>query len=109
MKMPKRVRIGESTYIIKMQHFIDFLNLGISGKINYSKKVVKIKKTSDKRMMEDVFFHEIAHGVLKEMEFNYPQLTKFRNDEAFTQELGLHLRTLFLNLLNDQEMGKQKK
>lgn len=53
--------------------------------------------------MEDTFFHEMAHGILKEMEFNYPQITKFRSDENFTQELGLCLRKLFLHLLEEQE------
>jgi hypothetical protein len=37
------------------------------------------------------------------MEFNYPQITKFRNDEQFTQELGLNLRKLFLDLLEKQK------
>ena len=103
MKIPKWVIIGETTYRVKIKRFVDFFNSNIQGNINYSNDVLKIKKGSDNRIMEDVFFHEIAHGILKDMEFNYPQITKFRNDEQFTQELGLNLRKLFLDLLEKQK------
>ena len=45
----------------------------------------------------------MVHGILREMEFNYPQLTKFRTDEEFVQELGLCLRKVFFDLLKEQE------
>ncbi len=42
-------------------------------------------------------------GVLKEMEFNYPKMSKFRSDDTFVQELGLVLRNTFIDLLKKQD------
>ena len=58
----------------------------------------------DKRITEDTFFHEIAHGILKELEFNYPKMSSFRNNESFVQEMGLTLRKTFIDLLNNREI-----
>ena len=104
MDIPKQITIGEKTYRVKIKQFVDLFNKNINGNINYSGGMLKIKKSSDIRVMEEVFFHELAHGIMKEMEFNYPKITKFRNDEVFTQELGLILRKMFLELLEKQKI-----
>lgn len=56
----------------------------------------------DKRINEDIFFHEISHGVIKELEYNHPRIAVFRTNEAFVQEMGLILRKTFLELLESQ-------
>lgn len=106
MKIPDKIRIGCKNYIIKKVRTVSWLNNSIVGNINYSASIIKIKKYKDKREMEQTFFHEMAHGLMKEMEFNHPQITKFRSDEVFTQELGLNLRKTFLDLLDKQEKKK---
>ena len=109
MKIPSNLKIGATIYKIIVKRFIKFSNPNIAGNINYNKRLITIKKTTDQRATEDIFFHELAHGLLKEMEFNYPAVTKFRHDELFTQELGLNLRKMFLELLRNQEFGGRSK
>jgi len=106
MIIPKKITIGNKEYHIKIQYFVDLFHSNIYGNINYMEGVMKIKKVKDNRAMEDTFFHELAHGLLKEMEFNYPSMVKFRNDEKFVQELGLHIRNVFIELLEKQK-GEQ--
>lgn len=56
MKIPKRVKIGDSTYNIKMQRFIAFLNPAVSGQIDYHNGVVKIKKPLITEQWKILFF-----------------------------------------------------
>lgn len=107
MKIPKEITIGKKKYKIQLARFVDFFNSGVHGNINYSDGILKIKDTGDERNTEDLFFHELAHGILKELEFNYPKVAWLRNDEVFTQELGLLLRKSFLELLEKQKTGKK--
>lgn len=97
MKIPNKIKIGSSLYDIKKKHFFTS-NPQQLGKIDYYDRKMYIKILPDKRRTEQIFFHEIAHGLLKELEFNYPQLSCFKNNERFTQELGLMLRNLFVEL-----------
>ena len=106
MKIPTKIKIGEYEYNIKKCWKVDWLNRNIIGQINYGRKELKLEIFEDKRINEDNFFHEIAHGILKELEFNHPQISKFRNDESFVQEMGLNLRKTFLDLLKKQEVEK---
>jgi hypothetical protein len=99
MKIPSKISIGEITYRIKIRRFVNFFNSDIHGSINYGDAIIKLKQQSSDRTTEDIFFHELAHGILKEIEYNYPQIVKFRNDEKFVQEMGLTLRKSFLDLL----------
>ena len=98
--------IGDSKYKVREKNYW-FSRLGnISGNINYANQVINMSNIQTERCKEDTFFHEIAHGILKELEFNYPAITKYRNDELFTQELGLMLRKTFLDLI--QKQGEQE-
>ena len=108
MNIPNKITIGMKEYSIKIKYFVDLFHSNVYGNINYMDGVMKIKKVDDERAMEDTFFHEIAHGLMKEMEFNYPQMVKFRNDEKFIQELGLHLRNTFMELLRKQKHETEK-
>ena len=99
MKIPRTILIGNSDYKIIRKDWV--FNKVLGGEINYDAKTIKIRK-GDKGIMEDTFFHEMAHGVMKEMEYNYPQVTKYRNDDDFIQELGLTLRKTFKSLLDNQ-------
>jgi hypothetical protein len=103
--IPDKIRIGDHYYNIKRLRIIDWSNWNVSGQINYATKVMKIneKASKDERIIESTFFHEIAHGILKELEFNNPQLSKFRCNESFVEELGLTLRKTFIDLLKSQE------
>ena len=103
MIIPDKITIGVKEYRVKRLRFIELFNSNIQGQICYGEGVLKIKNVGDERATEEVFFHELAHGILHEMEFNYPQITKFRNDEQFTQELGLVLRKTFLELIEGQK------
>jgi hypothetical protein len=106
MLIPENIKIGEHYYCIKKCKLIDWTNRNVTGKINYSDKKMKIRiSEKDNRITEETFFHEIAHGILKELEYNHPGITKFRNDEMFVQELGLNLRRTLVDLLNNQDTG----
>lgn len=105
IKIPEKVKIGDECFKIKNKKWIDFKG-NVSGQINYTTSTILIKKGLPEKIKEDTFFHEIAHGILKEMSFNYPFLEKYRNDESFAQELGLILRKIFLDLLKNQEKGE---
>ncbi len=102
MIIPKNIVIGGRKYNIKQKRIIDWRNKSVVGQISYYSKNMKIQKMDDGKYKEDIFFHEIAHGVLKELEFNFPKISKFRNNEEFVQELGLTLRKTFLDLLEKQ-------
>ncbi len=98
MKIPKKIKIGNKEYNIKKTNF--YFNDTLGGQINYNTDTIKIKNGNQE---EITFFHEIAHGILKELEFNYPKMVAFRNNESFTHELGLTLMSTFLDLLKKQE------
>lgn len=106
--IPKKIRIGGTDYKISQPWRVDWRNSHVSGQINYDSEEIKLKKGVAERSKEDTFFHEIAHGVLKEMEFNYPRINKFRMNEGFVQELGLVLRKTFLDLLKKQKPEELK-
>lgn len=107
MKIPKKLKIGEHYYDVKKVRIVDWKDSSIAGQISYGDKKMRLKVfEKDHRVTEDTFFHEIAHGLLKELEFNHPKISKFRNDEVFVQEMGLTLRKTFLDLLESQEVGK---
>lgn len=106
MIIPNKLIIGRNIYKIKIKRILDWTNKDICGHINYHKAILKIKKTNNNRSKEDTLFHEIAHGLLKELEFNHPQISKFRDNEIFVQELGLNLRKTFLDLLKKQREEK---
>ena len=102
MKIPDKIKIGNRDFKVKIKRLINWDN-NISGQIRHGDaKLILAKNLSGKRL-EDTFFHEISHGLFKEMEFNYPQMVKFRNDETFIQEFGLLLRNTFLDLLKKQD------
>ena len=106
MKIPKKLTIGESCYNIKQVRRIDWSST-VVGQINYHTKKIKIRMNKkDDKLNEETFFHEIAHGILKELEFNTPKITRFRQDESFIHEMGLMLRNTFLELLDKQEKEK---
>lgn len=99
MKIPNKVMIGEYYYSVKQVQLIDW-DRSIGGQINYNTKTIKLKPGVDKKITESTFFHEIAHGLLKELEYNHPKITAFRSNETFVEEMGLQLRKTFVDLLN---------
>lgn len=101
MKLPETIKIGDVEYKIQKKSFI--FDSNIAGRINYHKKTVELKKDASERTDEDSFFHEIAHGILKELEFNHPKIASFRNNEEVVQEMGLLLRTIFIDLVEKQK------
>jgi hypothetical protein len=105
MKIPKKIKIGGTEYRVKEKRLINW-NSNISGQIRYGSNTLILKKSASERAEQDSFFHEIAHGILREMAYNYPKITKFQNDEDFVQELGLVLRKTFLDLLSKNKEEK---
>jgi hypothetical protein len=101
MIIPKKIMIGETEYKVKKKTLLFPTNLG--GQINYFHQKLTIRKGGSERNEEDIFFHEIAHGILKEIEYNHPSITKFRNDEQFVQEMGLIMRKTFKSLISQQQ------
>jgi len=100
MIIPKKIIIGDTQYDIKKRLWL--FNKNYSGKITYSCRLLEIRESCDKNE-QDYFFHELAHGVLKELEFNHPKIIRFRNNEEFVQEIGLILRKSFLDLMQAQK------
>ena len=102
MKIPEKILIRDTTYKIKLKNY--YFNDALGGNINYNNSVMGIKKSLKGKFKEDTFFHEVAHGVLKELEFNHPKIHSFRNNEDFVQEMGLVLRKTFIDLLEKQDV-----
>ena len=105
MIIPKTIKIGETNYKVKESLFL-FKDSALSGNIDYHICTMRIRKNMTKRGKEDTFFHEVAHGICKELEFNHPKIAKFRCDELFIQELGLLMRKTFLDLLEKQKVKR---
>lgn len=105
MIIPKTIKIGETDYKISESLFL-FREKSLCGEITYHRKKMKIRLNQTNRGKEDTFFHEVAHGILKELEFNYPKITLLRNDEDFVQELGLLMRKTFLDLMEKQKVKR---
>lgn len=99
--IPREILIGDTMYKVKLKSY--YFNSNIGGNINYNDSVMGLKKSLKGKFKEDTFFHEVAHGVLKELEFNHPKITNFRNNENFVQEMGLVLRKTFKDLLKKQD------
>lgn len=103
MKIPKKIKMGDQEYMIKMRKKVGG-NKHYGGQINYSSKIMELKKDArDSKLLEATFFHEITHCLIKELEYNYPKIQKFRNDEGFVNEMALLLRKFFLDLLEKNE------
>ena len=101
MKYPKELYIGNHLYKFKVVRFIEkmiFKKNNIAANINYQESIIKTTEFSNEKENQATFFHELAHGILREMEFNHPKIIKFRNDEKFTDELGMVLRKTFIDL-----------
>lgn len=101
MKIPQKIKIGNTEYKVKKKNY--YFNKTLGGQINYNLRTMYIRKSGIKVDEEENFFHEIAHGTCKELEFNYPKIVAFRNNESFIQELGIVLRKTFLDLLKKQK------
>lgn len=108
MKIPNKIKIGDKEFDINFKRLINF-DKNISGQIRLNDNKIILTKNLKGKILEDTFFHEISHGLFREMEFNYPQMAKFRNDESFIQEFGLLLRKTFLDLLSKQEFVEERK
>ena len=99
-RIPEEVRIGNSHYKV-IQHKIVTSNFGFDallnlikgqvrlGQINFNNKEIKIKK--DGYNKRKTFLHEVAHGIMYEMEKRYPKASAWNNDEAFMGRLGIVL------------------
>lgn len=97
MIIPDKIKIGDTEYKVRNKKFKE-----IGGQINYSNRTLDIHRSNFDRAREDTFFHEVSHGILKELEFNHPKIICFRNNEDFTQEMGLILRKTVLDLIRKQ-------
>ncbi len=102
MEIPKKIKIGEKEYKVYEKRY--YFNDSLGGQINYNLNTLGIRKNLDDRDKQVTFFHEVSHGILKELEFNHPKITTFRNNEDFVQEMGLILRKMFLDLLKKQKI-----
>ena len=102
MIIPNKIRIGKHYYDVQQCKLIDW-STKLTGQINYGKEILKIRTCRLDIENEATFFHELAHRIIRSLEFNHPQISRFRNDEVFVQEMGLTLRKTFIDLLNNQE------
>lgn len=101
MKYPKTINIGNKVYKIKVLKFLErfwFLKHNMAANINYKDNLIKTVEFDDPKENEANLFHEITHGILREMEFNHPGIITYRNNEVFVEELGLALRKTFIDL-----------
>ena len=105
MRIPNKIKIGDSEYNVN-EKMILFKEKTLSGQITYGNLNLAIRGDMIPKAKEDTFFHEIAHGVLKELEFNHPKISHFRNDDKFVQEMGLVLRKTFLDLIEKKTHKK---
>lgn len=101
MKYPKELYIGDHLYKFKVVRLIEkliFKKNNIAANINYKDSIIKTLEFENEKENQANLFHELAHGILREMEFNHPKIIKFRNDEKFIEEFGLVLRKTFIDL-----------
>ncbi len=107
MIIPNKITIGKSIYNVFNRYLFFRSHAGI---INYFEKEIVLKRKYNKgRTGESTFFHEVSHGIVNELQYNYPKIIPLKDDEDFVQELGLLLRRVFMDLLAQQELPKDKK
>lgn len=94
MKIPTKVRINKTTYAVKRVH--SFKARGKRGEIHYANKEIKIAKLINSTVLQkflsiskeeqwEVFWHEIVHGILHDMQRHDLNNERFVN--AFCRRL----------------------
>lgn len=64
MKIPKKIKIGNITYDVKFDNFEDEPDALGFHDITTKGGVIKLNKTLKGEILENVFFHELCHGIL---------------------------------------------
>jgi len=98
MKIPKEITIGKIKF--KIKRIFNWLGFRRYGRFNPLKKDISIKRMLKKHpdWEKKVFFHELSHGIIDDMETNWPSISKFRSDEDFIMELGMHMKKIYEDL-----------
>ena len=113
MKIPSSIKIGNKEYAIKEVKIVNFFNTlnplrlfkdggTIIGQICKDNKDIRLQKDLKPKKKKMVFFHELAHGIMWEMEKSHPQVSAWRDDEVFTDKFGRMLSRTFDNLMKSQ-------
>ena len=102
MKIPKQITIGKVVY--KIKRIFKWFGKAQVGGMNFVKETLLLRKELKKNPEWEsrVFFHEIGHAILRAMETNFPFLAKHSHDEDFVNELSLHIKKVYEELIEEQ-------
>lgn len=62
MKIPKKVKVGGTTYKIKNVDIIS-AGTGLNGLCDYDNSVIELLKSHKQQAKEEVFLHELIHAL----------------------------------------------
>tara|TARA_R100000988_G_scaffold103789_1_gene85124 strand:- start:5482 stop:5784 length:303 start_codon:yes stop_codon:yes gene_type:complete len=94
MRIPKKVKVGRTNYLIHKVTKMD--KVGAMGEIDYDTKEITIASRSSrkphrkfsKKEISDTFWHEITHAILKDMN------SKLHTNESFVTTFANRLTTV---------------
>ena len=110
MIIPKTIKIGSTKYKVSLVKVVDYMEM-IKMRFRKEKGIIfgridgqeiRIKKDLNNKHQKETFFHEMAHGIMWEMERSHPKVWAWRKDEAFICKLGSVLSRTFSNLMKSQ-------
>lgn len=83
MLIPKKIKIGKSTYYVFTEHKPNSRRLGWCG---YDTKIIRINTATSSAEISETFWHEVTHAILKDIE--HPQYDDEQFVTAFSHRLS---------------------
>lgn len=96
MNITNKVKIGGVTYDVIITSEVDKSNRNVDGQIIYDKQEIMLKEGMAKEYSEEVFLHEILHGI-----FDFINLD---NDEKIIRPLST---ALYMVIKDNPEIFKE--
>lgn len=101
MKIPKKVKIGGVTYVVEFRkNDTDTMGVLNLGQLHYHHGKLSIDENMPKDIQEQVFLHEVTHGMLRMM-----GRKDLNEDEYFVDGLSYILHQIMRD--NNWTFGKE--
>ena len=99
MKIPKSVKVGGTTYRVKVTNNLELGSKNYSGEIRYASREIRIAKNNNKEMLCATFLHELFHAIF---DFHGHQ----QHDEKLIEELA---NALFMIIVDNPDIFSDEK
>lgn len=80
MVIPKKIKIGGTTYRVEITNKLDLGNSNVTAEIDYCNLVIRVSPQAKEKMESD-FLHEVVHGILDHLGYR-------NHDEKKVDELA---------------------